>query len=314
MPKELAGNEESGIPQDFVGAAAAEGVKVPPELRAGNSPDPKERAPEVVVAEEKPEGAPAGDLGRRGEGQKKVEFTPEEQQRFNRLYRQVKAQDEKLALQGQYLERLAKDKTEIERKLKEQESKDALTTVREQIRTARDNGDVEREERLRDQLITLTTEIEVAKRVPARAAPDAVPPAAVPPAAGDPFRQLSASDKAEIARWSEAADGSGTYLRPWTKEGNARTGLATQVLAQVLADPENEGMTMGEKLNLVDEQMGTQVPAGRRSQTPVMGANLRQAAAGGTPTITPKQAEVARKLFPHLKPQEAYRAYLDGNL
>lgn len=319
MPKNIAENEGAGIPDDFVGAARAEGVEVPRELRQQEETPRQPAAPEVVVADtvqdgEQPRTAPRTPP-RRSEGHDKVDFTtatPDEiQKRFDRMYRQVKAQDETQKIQGQTLEKLLKDKQDLERKLKDQDSQDALQKVRDQLQKARDNGDYEGEDRLREQIVTLRTEMEVNKRVPVATTPTA--PAQPPRPEGTAFNALSTSDKAEIARWSEAADGKGNFVRPWTQAGHTRTQLATNMLAAVLADPAYEDMTMGEKLAVVDDQMGTQVPAARRGSA-VMGANLRQNAVDGKPTITPDQARVAKKMFPHLKEQDAYRAYVDGGL
>lgn len=300
MPKNPAEEINPGLPSDFVGAAEADGIEVPPKAKEpGKEPDPVE----IVADKPKPVAKP--------DGRERVEFDdPAVEARFNRLYRQVKAQDDKLALQGQYLEKVAKEKGEIERKLAEKDSKDALETVREKIKTARDNGNVDEEDRLREQLIGLTTEFEVKKRLPVVEQPR---PQAAPPAT-DPYGTLSASDKAEISRWATAEDNDGNLVRPWaSREDNARATLAAQLLAGVLANTSQQNLTMAEKLNLVDEQMGTRAPAARRS-SPVMGANLTPRANTPKPKISQDQAKIARKLFPHLNEQDAYRAYVDGGL
>lgn len=315
MPKNPAEDLKANLPDDFAGAAEAAGVAVPVEAKAPQEP-PK---PEVTVAEtpeprqEQPRKAP---LGKPGEGQDRVDFrtaSPEEiEARFNRMYRQVKATDENQRVQGQVLEKILKDKQVLEAKLRDQEGKDAIQTVRERIKTARDNGNVDEEDRYRDQLVTLTTELEVAKRLPATPVAEAPMPQRQP--ASDPYGTLSPSDVAEITRWGDAEDTNGNLLRPWTKEGNRRTGLATTLLAQVLAQTASEPMTMAEKLALVDDQMGTQLPATRRTGSPVMGGNLTAQAQAGKPSITPKQAQVAERLFPHLSKKDAHRAYYDGGL
>lgn len=309
MSKDNAEDINPGLPTDFAGAAEAEGVEVP-----GVAKQPAREAPKPIVevtAEEAPKQRP--NMGKPGTGQERVEFDdPAVEARFNRLYRQVKAQDDKLALQGQFLEKVAKDKAEIERKLADRESKDVMEGVREKIKTARDNGNVDEEDRLRDQLIGLTTELEVKKRLPVHETP--LPRVQPPAATGDPYAMLSASDKAEITRWATAEDNDGNLVRPWaSKQDNTRATLAAQLLAGVLNQTAQENLTMAEKLALVDDQMGTQAPAARRA-SPVMGTNLTPRTNTPKPKITPDQARIAKKLFPHLGEQEAYRAYVDGGL
>lgn len=305
MPKNASENNAPGVPDDFVGAATAEGVTVPDEIKQQPKESPK---PEVVVEVAADDGEPKPKP--RPTGHEIVDIPPELRPRFNHIYKQMKASDENQKMQGAVLEKLLKDKAALEAQLKEKDSKDAIQSVRDKLKAARDNGEVETEDRLRDQLITLTTEMEVGKRLPPP--PAAAPRPAVPT---DPFNTLSRTDEAEITRWATAEDNNGNLVRPWaSRNDNTRAPLAAQMLKQVLADPETSDMTMAEKLALVDEQMGTQLPAGRRNQSPVMGANLRQTAGDAKPKITPDQARIAKKLFPHLKEQEAYRAYLDGNL
>lgn len=309
MPKNDAEDIKPGLPVDFAGAAEADGVEVPPIAKQPPKDAPK---PEVVVEEPKP--ATAKPAGKPSDGRDHVTFDdPAVEARFNRMYRQVKAQDENQKIQGATLEKLLKDKTELERKLADRESKDALELVREKIKTARDNGNVDEEDNLREQLIGLTTEFEVKKRLPAlESAPARALPADKP--TQDPYAVLSASDKAEINRWATAEDNDGNLVRPWaSRQDNTRAALAAQLLAGVLNQTAQDDLTMAEKLALVDEQMGTQAPAARR-QTPVMGTNLTPRGNTPKPKITSDQAKIARKLFPHLSDQDAYRAYVDGGL
>lgn len=300
MPNNPAEEINQGLPSDFAGAAEAEGVAVP-EKKIVEAPKP-----EIQVEGEKPKPA-----GKRGEGQEQVPLDPAAQARFDRIYRQMKAQDEKLELQGRFLEKVAKDKADIERKLQEKDSKDALEQVRDKIKSARDNGNVDEEDRLRDQLVSLTTEFEVRKRLPVVDTPIAPNPTKP---AGDPYATLSASDKALITRWANAEDNDGNLVRPWaSRQDNSRAQLAAQLLAGVLNQTAQQDLTMDEKLALVDDQMGTQAPASRRA-SPVMGTNLTPRTNTPKPKITPDQARIAKKLFPHLGEQEAYRAYVDGGL
>lgn len=300
MPKNDAEEINAGLPGDFVGAAEADGVVVPEVAKQPPKEAPK---PEVQVVE------PKKDLGKPGAGQEQVPLDAAAQERFNRIYRQMKAQDEKLDLQGRFLEKVAKEKADIERRLADKESKDALEQVRDKIKTARDNGNVDEEDRLRDQLTGLTAEFEVKKRLPvAEAAPQPRPQ----PTQADPYTTLSASDKAEITRWANAEDNDGNLVRPWaSRQDNSRAQLAAQLLAGVLNQTTQDNLTMAEKLALVDDQMGTQAPAARRG-SPVMRTNLTPRGNTPKPVLTQEQAREAVKLFPHLNRQDALRAYHEG--
>jgi hypothetical protein len=244
----------------------------------------------------------SADKDSKGSGRDHVELTPEQQKRFNRMYGQVKAQDEKLLLQGKHLEKLT---TELEKARTERDaekSRDAMDKIRERIRDARDNGDEDKADRLREQLAELIAETKVAA-----AKPKEVP--VVKAQAPEPV-VMSRADTALVTKWANEADADGNFIRPWTQAGNAKVDAAAEYLNTLLIDPDHDDLTMAEKLEMVDVKFGTKRGADRKASGPqVSGTDLTGAPAAGKNGLKDEEKRVAEKLFPHLSKVEAHKAY-----
>lgn len=257
--------------------------------------------PEVEVADEDTKAT-----GKPGEGRDFVELPPAAQKRFDRLYRQVKAQDEKLMLQGQHLQLLTGKLSKAEQAVNDERGRDAMERLRTQIKDARETGDEDKVEKLREQLGEVQAEIAINKRVQA-AAPK---PPAQPPESG-PI-PMSKTDVVTVRKWSDEVDGDGNFKRPWTQDGHSKVDDASDYLAQLVNSPDHEDLTMAEKLEMVDKKFGVKQPGRREAGAQVAGADLTGAAATGKPRITSEQARVAEKLFPNLSKTEAHKAYVEG--
>lgn len=246
--------------------------------------------------------------GKPGEGREHVEMPPEIQDRFNRLYRQVKAQDEKFLLQAKHTEKLTKDLTATRQELEAEKSRDAISSLRGQIKEARENGDDDKVERLREQLTELQAEAKVQEKLrtlqpkPEEKAADTAPV------------DLSRADTNLIVRWANETDPDGNFVRPWTQGTNARVDEASAYLAKILADPEHDDLTMPEKLDMVDKKFGVKkTGADRRGSGPqVAGADLTGAGAALKNGLKDEEKRIAHKLFPHLGKADAEKAYAAG--
>ncbi len=260
------------------------------------SPPPAEAEVEVV------ESTPAQPAAK-GNGFEQVDLPPEAQKRFDRLYRQIKAQDKAKMLQGVHLTQLTDTVSRLQAELAAEKSKDAVTSLRAQIKEARESGDEERVEKLRDQLVEVQAEAAVQKRTQPKEAPKQALEAPAMP-------EISRSDTAAIKRWSVAADDNGKYLRPWTQEGHRDVDTAAQHLVEVLNSEEFEDHTIEEKLAEVDRRMGFKkaIPT-RKEGNAVLGADLTGSANKDKPSLTRDQAEVAEKLYPNLSPADARKRY-----
>lgn len=262
------------------------------------SPPPAQVEVEVVDA--------AAQAAPKGNGFEQTDFTPEQQKRFDRLYRQIKAQDKAKIIQGEHLTRVTDRMSKLESELAAAKSTDAVTSLRAQIKEARESGDEDRVEKLRDQLVEVQAEIAVSKRTPKEA-----PKAAAPTA--NPVPDLSRSDTAAIKRWSVAADDNGKYTRPWTQEGHKDVDTAAQHLVEVLNSDEFEDMTIEEKLAEVDKRMGYKKPSvSRKDGNAVLGGDLTGSANKDKPSLTREQADVAEKIYPNLTPAEARKRYFNS--
>lgn len=258
-----------------------------------------EVAPEVTVVDE-----PAKE-GKKPDGHEQVPLGAAEQQRFNRLYRQVKAQDERLMHQGKHLETVTNSLIQTRQQLEATKGQDAIAALRGQIKEAREAGEEDKVDRLREQLGEVQAEVALSKKI--AAVTPAKPQAKV--AEAQPAVHLSPRDMAAIHKWSKETDAEGNYLRPYAAhEDHSQSEEAMLTLKELLQNEED--LTIGEILDQVDKKFG-KAPK-RQGQAQVASGDLTAAKVSEKPTLTRQQAEIAVKVFPNLAPAEARKKYYAG--
>lgn len=204
------------------------------------------------------------------------------EQRFHRLYGQVKQNDEinrqLIADNKKLMERFSK----LEQAERDKETNSRFEAIRKGIEEATEVGDGSKVAALTDELVELRTK----KPEPE---PEPVDEPAMDQAT---FQTLSA--------WSTERGADGQPKRPWLREPATahKVAAATQ---QVLTDPRFSHLNMLEKLNLLDQQF-----APKRQQ--VLSSGDRPAKETGK-TLTPAQKTVAHRMFPEETKAQAEKLY-----
>lgn len=241
-------------------------------------------------------------------GYERVEFTPDQQKRFDRLYGQVKAQDRKftealdvMRQQSEVIEQLKNGVGNVVNHINAQDANNSEHAAREEADAAFKRGDsraylsaMEKVAQLSAQKIVQQTlrqqqqarqpqqQVNSAKDVANRAVQQGY---------------LAPSDESAFEAWQEEKDASGNPVRPWAKRETAGESFDSALMrsASVFSDPRFRNSTIEQKLSEVDRIMGTQ------KQTPqqnVMGANLTSKTKTNNVKVSPEMEKVLNHLRP----------------
>ena len=149
------------------------------------------------------EEAPEGDLGSKGDGTEHVDLNQEQQDRFNRLFRQIKAQDRKLENFKEHNEKLRQRMDAQDQKHDDAVHEYNVTSIESQLQKAYEEGDYDSGAKLTRQLIN-----EEAKKL-------APKPQAAPQTGG-----LTDYDMQTITEWQGEISRSGNFLRQWAQQNH----------------------------------------------------------------------------------------------
>ena len=241
----------------------------------------EEKPPETEdTKEDKPRPASVS----KKEWDNKVEFTPEQQARFNRLYGQVKTQDT-------LIKKMAADNAKLVERL---DNLDAATAKREidsrlgELRTAEkealESGDYDRASQVRDQM----TELRV----------DAAKPKEVPkPQSTDPDEWIDGDKEAAIAEFASETDEEGNPLRPWCAEDHPDRPMMLEFISDVIKG--NPDIEVEELLKKADRYGKRLVQKPVRTAAAVLSGNSDvRPQKRDKVSLSEDQKAVARKMYP----------------
>lgn len=247
-----------------------------------------------------------------GVGYERVDFTPEQQKRFDRLYGQVKAQDRKfteamdvMRQQSDVIAQLQNGVGQVVTHLNNQDVNASEVAARDEADAAFKRGDsraylsaMEKVAQISAQKIVNQSLLK--QRPQQQQQRQVSAPNSTTEAANRAVQQgaLSAQDAEAFEAWQEEKDQTGNYLRPWAKRETAGETFDSVLMrsAGVFADPKYRNAPIEQKLAEVDRIMNMQ------RQTPqqnVMGANLT--AKGKTNTV--KVSADMERVLNHLRPR-----------
>lgn len=262
--------------------------------------------PEAVVEQEtekpqeqaEPQKAPNG-----YEGDKFVEFTPEQQKRFNDV-RKIAGKAEREAAQlreiaqQQYevIEQLRQGQTQIVNHLQESDFSKAEGALKAQRQEAYNRGDLPAVDEINDKLHDMKLQRRIAElqvkqqpQVQQRGfnAGDAVNNAVQSGA-------ITPSDAEVYRAWANEQDEYGNLKRPWVNEYDGRNKAAAIEGKAVFSNPALSNKPFAEKLKEIDRRMGVvNQQAGGSNVLPA--GNLTRTAKSNTVKLTPYQEQVAVK-------------------
>lgn len=241
--------------------------------------------PEVEV-EEVEEEAPKSD---------RVEFTtPEQQAKFNDIYKQAKMSDARNKMLLDALKEQDSRLTEFEKRFAQTDHSEAERILTTRLKEARAEGDEEKEIKILNELVDFRAESKINQRV-AKQKPTAAPIQADP-------------EVRYVLELAEEVDDSGAPVRPWLNQSHPQFKSAT-IQAEMIGQrlyAENGEIDIPTVMQELDKAMAkrpTQRPATRQSDP--MSGNLTNNRTAPKLKLSPDEAAICAKLG--IKP-EAYLA------
>lgn len=222
------------------------------------------------------------------EGREWVEFTPEQQKKFNDMYKQTKMSDSRNQMLTKMLEEQQKQLDELKSRFSKTDEAEAERILKERIQEARDAGDLEQEVKLFKELASF----EKGPKLKENKVPDIT---------NDP-------DTKYVLALAQEVDDRGEPTRPWLndKHPQYRSMLtkANIIVAELEAD--GEEATVPAVMKILDERMKKTPPS--RGPSPMERGNLTTGKNG--PNIRPKLSAQEKDIARKLGMSEA--DYLDG--
>lgn len=256
---EIEGQESSGVQE----------TTVPHEATETQENTAQDATPSAESTETKPEGFD------------KVEFTPEQLARVNRIYGNMKRYENDSKEQRELNQALVRELTNIRTEqshivthLQTADFKDAETKLSQRRTEAWNKGDLEGYNRANDEMVEIRLKKELAKN-------------RQPPVQQQPIQQQrsldgnrvvdGARDKGDITpeeagiaqSWMAETDQNGNPKRPWATNPSDPRNYAAALEAQaVFNSPSFVNKSIADKLREVDRRMGVQTQAGRTNVLP----------------------------------------------
>lgn len=219
------------------------------------------------------------------------------EERINYLYSQVKTNNRSLneyrtiaQQQSQQIEDLMNGVGQVVGHLQEQDLATTEANINFQLRQAIQDGDVESQIALNNQLLDL----KVKKMSGKKETPQPKKPQAQAPVYSEMARDEGLSQEEEdfVSTWENETDQSGRLLRPWAFREHPEFTNGLRETEAVFTNPRFKNMTVDQKMAEVDRRMGV-----KKSNPPqtVLGGRLTTPNKNPKITMTPKQQEIAVK-------------------
>lgn len=240
----------------------------------------------------------------------KVEFsTPEQQEKFNYMYKQTKMSDARGQMTMDLLQKAMAKIELLESRSNQTDSADAERTLVNNIMAARDAGDSAAEINATKEMVEFLADKKISAKVntPPRQAPE-------------PSTSESPDEKYVVSLMSETDD-AGQPVRPYLREGDPNFEAALNTLESIknkyIGDPYALPKAMSELDQLMRPRM-TQTPPNQprqpqvRAPNPLQGGNLTNHSPTPKLKMTRQELEIAKKLGVDPKRYAAKRDEIAG--
>lgn len=218
------------------------------------------------------------------EGWEQVEFTPDQQKRFDRLYKQVKDRERESAEQRSILKQQSELLSDLQRSQHQIVSHiqtDDYSRAESQLKSQRDEafqrGDLPGFNAANDRLLQITAERLVANKLQQhqpQVKPQQYQQGADAVNAAVQRGELSHSDGSAYRAWSDEQDEYGNLKRPWVNSYDPMAQAAASEGLAVFNNPAYRNKSFTEKLSEIDRRMG------------IMNRNSGQAVMPGNTNLT----------------------------
>ena len=228
-------------------------------------------------------------------GKQFVEFTPEQEARFKRVYGHMKEYERNLM-------KLAQQNGELMGKLEEMESKysakdtgDRLTALKADKKAAYESGNIDRVIEIDDQIMELKSAKPERKEEKPKALKEAE-------------EWLTPERKVALDSWANEQDKEGNQVRPWAAPSHPKHKRLIEMAAGVMNDPDFTREPLEKVLEEVDRLMGLDKPKAVRATAAVLNGDGNVSTKNAEGKLSHDQERVARLMFPNEKdPIKKYR-------
>ena len=236
------------------------------------------------------------------EGKKFVEFTPEQEVRFKRIYGHMKEYERTIQKMSENQGVLISKIEELQTKSHVRDTTDTLTQLKAEKKAAYTEGNIDKVMDIDEKIIALSNKPE---------------PEKISFPKSDPKKEaeewLTPDRKVALDRWAQETDPQGTPIRPWTLPTHPKYPRLVEMAAGVMNDPDYKDGSLENVLVEVDRLMGVEKPRAVRGTAAVIGGdnNAGNIIQGDT-KASEDQKRAARMMFPKLKPVEAENKYMNA--
>ena len=250
-----------------------------------STPEVEESVPEAVVEDETPKTPKS--LPEDQEWNK-VELTPEQQRRFNRLYAQVKTQER---VQGEIIDQNRKLLEKLEAYENENKTTKHVSQL-EQLKTTRREalmaGDLVKADELDEQIFELRS----------------AKPKVVEPKTAEETYELQPEVKARVVEWANETSDDGEMLRPFILVGHPKHRACMTIIESVLQDEALYGKDVEDYVKAVDKALiangimktKTKVQA---APSPVLESSTQPPGGRQVQKLSFEEQHVAKRMYPN---------------
>lgn len=220
----------------------------------------------------------------------RVEFsTPEQQKKFNDLYKQVKMSDARNRMQQDMLQKAMDKLGEFEKRFSQTDHAEAERILNTRLKEARDSGDEEKADQILQEIIDFRVDSKLNGKKEEKPKVDPM---------ADP-------DVRTVVQFAQETDDSGRPLRPWIDATHPQHANAMKLAGAVAMDVNAEYgyVDIGEVFRRMDEGMKRKAaPQGNSRAPDPMRGNLTNNNNKGKIKLSPQELAIANKLG--VKPEE----------
>lgn len=223
----------------------------------------------------------------------RVDFsTPEQQKKFNDIYKQAKMSDARNKMQADMLAKAMEKINELESRFSQTDHAEAERILNARLKEARDLGDEEKADRILQEII----DFRVDSKLKATKAEKPLP---------QTIDQIDDPDVKAIVNYANETDVRGQPIRPWIDANHPQHANAMKIASTVALEVNSEFgyVDIPEVMKRMDNAMKPkqQTQANSRAPDPMRG-NLTNRPAQGKMKLSPQELAAAQKLG--VKPED----------
>lgn len=221
----------------------------------------------------------------------RVDFDkPEQQEKFDYVYKQLKMSDNRNAMLTDFLEKQQEQLDKLTSRFSETDYAEAERTLVEKIRVARENDDFETYDKTILELAEFRNDRKFEKKFQEKVN-----------AITAKERESEVAQAKYVASLMEETDESGQYKRPWLQENHPEFQAALGQLAGIAYKYQKDPDVLQKSMKELDEIMASkkppqEPPKQNRAPNPMQGSNLTNYKPKDTVKMTRAEIEIAKKL------------------